>query len=248
MHSIETRQRALALVRSGANDCEVARALGVPRSTVRDWRRDASRPRPGDAPPRCPRCWRRTRLTAPTDADYAELLGLYLGDGCIGRAGRAHVLRISLDAAYGGIVEDVRGLIARCFPAKRVGEVRADDGATVVLSVSSSHMACLFPQHGAGKKHERPIVLEPWQQRCIEGAPWAFLRGCFRADGCVFVNRTGRYEYVSYDFRNRSSDILDLFSAACDLVGVEHRRYAERIRVYRRASVALLMDEIGVKR
>jgi Homeodomain-like domain len=248
MHTPETRYRALQLVGAGHNDCDVARRIGVPRSTVRGWRREASRPRLDDDRPRCPRCWRRTRLIAPTDADYAELLGLYLGDGCIGRAGRVHVLRISLDVAYGGIVGDVRELLARCFPAKRVGEVRADDGATVVLSVSSSHMTCLFPQHGPGKKHERRIVLEPWQQRCVEGAPWAFLRGCFRADGCVFVNRTGRYEYVSYDFRNRSSDILDLFSATCDLVGVEHRRYGERIRVYRRASVALLMDEIGVKR
>jgi hypothetical protein len=248
MHPTETRDRALHLVGAGRNDCEVARRLGVPRSTVRDWRREASRPRPDDERLRCPRCWRRTRLIAPTDPDYAELLGLYLGDGCIGRAGRVHVLRISLDAAYGGIVEDVRGLLGRCFPANRVGEVRADDGATVVLSVSSSHMLCLFPQHGERKKHERRIVLESWQQRCVEGAPWAFLRGCFRADGCVFVNRTGRYEYVSYDLRNRSSDILDLFSATCDLGGVEHRRYAERIRVYRRESVALLLDEIGVKR
>jgi hypothetical protein len=23
----------------------------------------------------------------------------------------------------------------------------------------------VFPQHGRGRKHERPIVLEPWQER-----------------------------------------------------------------------------------
>jgi hypothetical protein len=36
--------------------------------------------------------------------------------------------------------------------------------------------------------------------------------------------------------------------ATCDLVGIEHRRYVEEMRVYRRDSVALLKDEIGVKR
>ena len=75
----------------------------------------------------------------------------------------------------------------------------------VVLWAYSSHLTCLFPQHGAGKKHERPIALEPWQQELVAAAPWAFLRGCIRSDGSVFVNRTGRYEYLSYDFCNLSA-------------------------------------------
>jgi hypothetical protein len=57
--------------------------------------------------------------------------------------------------------------------------------------------ACHFPQAGPGKKHERPIVLEPWQAAIVEAEPWRFLRGCIRSDGCVFINRTGRYEYLS---------------------------------------------------
>ena len=81
----------------------------------------------------------------------------------------------------------------------------------VVLWAYSSHLTCLFPQHGAGKKHERRIALEPWQQELVAAAPWAFLRGCIRSDGSVFVNRTGRYEYLSYDFCNLSQDILGLF-------------------------------------
>ena len=65
-------------------------------------------------------------------------------------------------------------------------------------------------------------------------APFAFLRGCIRSDGCRFINRTGRYAYVAYDFTNHSPEILDAFSWAWALAGVEHRRYAQRIRVYRR--------------
>src|SRR3954469_14295206 len=42
-----------------------------------------------------------------------------------------------------------------------VADVSAQGGSMRVLCVYSSHLPCLFPQHGAGKKHERPIVLEP---------------------------------------------------------------------------------------
>jgi hypothetical protein len=68
-----------------------------------------------------------------------------------------------------------------------------------------------------------------------------------RSDGCVFVNRTGPYEYVSYDFTNHSADILRLFSIACDIVGVEYRAYGKRVRIYRRESVALMLQHVGLK-
>ena len=39
MHPPELRAEALALVEFGINDCEISRRLGIPRGTVRDWRR-----------------------------------------------------------------------------------------------------------------------------------------------------------------------------------------------------------------
>src|SRR5215204_7523019 len=104
-----------------------------------------------------------------------------------------------------------------------VGVQRSRKGTTTILSLYSTYLACLFPQHAAGKKHERAIVLEDWQSNILEHEPWPFLRGCIRSDGCVFVNRTGPYAYVSYDFSNRSAQIRELFMDACDLVGVEYR-------------------------
>jgi hypothetical protein len=38
-----------------------------------------------------------------------------------------------------------------------------------------------------------------------------------------------------------------LFTDACELVGVEYRRYAGHVRIYRRASVALMQAEVGLK-
>jgi hypothetical protein len=63
----------------------------------------------------------------------------------------------------------------------------------------------------------------------------------------VFVNRTGRYEYLSSDFANRSADIRELFARVCDTVGVDCRPAGDRVRIYRRASVELMREHVGIK-
>jgi hypothetical protein len=242
MRSYESRAEILRLVEEGVNDCEISRRTGVPRTTVRDIRHGQWAGRPS-----CPRCWRLMKPVAVAPESYAELLGLYLGDGCISRMGGTYRLRISLDSKYPTIIADASALLTAVFPNHAVGSQTADAGATTVVWVYESHLPCLFPQHGAGKKHERSIVLESWQEACVRAAPWHFLRGCFRSDGCAFVNRTGAYEYLSYDFTNRSAEILDLYTHACDLVGVEYRRYERRVRIYRRPSVAVFEAHVGRK-
>lgn len=243
MHEGAIRQAALDLIAQGVNDCEVSRRLGVPRRTVRDWR----------VPPSvstraiCMRCWKRTSPVIFNAADYAELLGLYLGDGHISAMPRTERLRLMLDAKYPRIVEEAADLIARMLPGNRVGRQLLHDGHMVTLHAYHSHWTCLFPQHGPGKKHHRPIVLEPWQETLVTAAPWAFLRGCIRSDGCVFINRTGKYEYESYDFTNLCQGILGLFALTCAQVGVECRVYAKRVRINRRASVALMLEHVGRK-
>jgi hypothetical protein len=142
MHPPEVRAETLALVEAGLNDCEISRRLGIPRGTIRDWRK-------------------------------------------------------------------------------------------------------------------RRIILEPWQTAIIEAHPWSFIRACVWTDGCAFVNRTDvhrptPYEYLSYEFSNMSKDIVDLFIASCDRVGVltrvnRSRRGLWDVRINRRASVALMVEHVGLK-
>ncbi|HEX2070790.1 MAG TPA: helix-turn-helix domain-containing protein [Thermoleophilaceae bacterium] len=247
MHSPAVREHALALVRSGLNDCEVARRTGIARTTIRDWRRPRYEPRGAERVP-CPRCWGLSQRMSFGAADYAELLGLYLGDGHIVRLARTWRFRLFLDSKYEGIVEESRELLRRCFPGQSIGTVFGHERRMTILSVHSSHLPCVFPQHGPGMKHTRPIVFEDWQDAIVVSKPWDFLKGCIRSDGCSFINRTGPYEYLSYGFSNYSTDILDLFCQTCDGLGLEYRRYARSVRINRRSSVARLQDKIGVKR
>lgn len=121
-------------------------------------------------------------------------------------------------------------------------------------------MAHGLPQHGPGRKHERRIALEPWQQRTVDAYPWEFIRGLVHSDGCRITNWTirpvagelRRYEYPRYFFTNKSQDILTLFSTTLDRVGVEWkvtRRGGQpyNISVARRTSVALMDLHIGPK-
>lgn len=257
MHPSEVRTRAMELIAAGYNDCQAARTMGIPRSTIRDWRRPTYVPRNGEILQRetCPRCWHGARPIRFASGDYAELLGLYLGDGHVSVYPRAQRLRIALDKKYPRIIADARTLLGRCFSANRVDVVPAP--GCVHVSVYSSHLVCLLPQHGPGQKHNRRITLEPWQWAQVETAPWSFIRGCIRSDGCAFINRTDvhrevPYEYLTYEFSNMSKDIVGLFIGACDRVGVFTRVNCDRrgrwdVRINRRPSVAKMLEHVGLK-
>jgi hypothetical protein len=245
MHPPAVHAEVARLAEDGLRDAEIARELGLPRTTVRDIRVAALRPptvRNG-----CPRCWKSARQMRFSAGEYAELLGYYLGDGHIVRVGRTQCLRISLDARHGQIVAEVCALLAKCFGENRVNIATRDGGATRVVYLYSSHLGCLFPQSGPGHKHERPIVLEDWQLALIDEAPFAFLRGLLHSDGCFFINRTAQYRYLSAVFTNHSDDIRALFCRACDRVGIEYRAGAKDVRIYRRASVERLALFVGAK-
>jgi transcriptional regulator with XRE-family HTH domain len=249
MRSQAERDRVHRLVASGLNDCEIARRTGIPRRTVRDWRRGKV-PRER-APTRCAVCaGAPERLPA---ARYAYLLGAYLGDGYIVHMRRGvYHLRVACDLMHINIawwialaIADVRG---------RRGALRPRPTSSVI-DVSSywKHWPCVFPQHGPGRKHERDITLVDWQRRIIAAHPDQLVRGLIHSDGSRYINtiRTpGKtYQYARYEFSNRSEDIKRIFCDACDALGVEWRvmnRYA--ISVARRASVAKLDAFVGPKR
>jgi hypothetical protein len=190
-------------------------------------------------------------------SEYVYLLGLYLGDGNLARAGRTYQLRISLDARYPSIIEAAASAVREVAPPHRSVRVRTRGGARIV-ECAWKDWPQLFPQHGPGRKHTRPIVLAAWQRSLVDAHPEAFLRGLIHSDGCRVANRftvdlpSGRcaeYSYPRYFFSNLSEDIRGLFCEYCELLGVRWTRSNHRnISVAHRHSVALLDSFIGAKR
>ena len=257
-HGTEVRQKALTLLRDGARNADVARHFNIPLGTVSYWKHVDRAKRgecPGRTPPSCPRC------DGDLDsAAHSYLLGLYLGDGHIiqNRAMRAPSLSITCAEAHPGLMDECERGMRSVFPGNSVCRVRRKGCREVKLY--SMHLWCLFPQHGPGKKHERPIVLEPWQQEIVDAHPWEFIRGLIHSDGCRITNWTTRlvggerkrYEYPRYFFTNKSDDIRKLCTDTLDKVGVEWTTLARgsdpfNISVARKASVALMDTHVGPK-
>lgn len=258
-HGTEVRQNAVTMLRNGAKNADVARTFNVPLGTIGYWKHMDRAKRgecPGKHSPKCPRCDGREL----DEAAYSYLLGLYLGDGHISHYSehRAPNLMITCTESWPGLMDACEQAMRAVFPDNSVCRVRRIGCSNV--KVYSKHLHCLFPQHGPGKKHERTIALDPWQQEIVDAHPWEFIRGLIHSDGCRITNWTTRlvagerkrYEYPRYFFANKSDDIRKLFSDTLDKVGVEWTTLARgsdpfNISIARKASVALMDTHVGPK-
>ncbi|MEU6598703.1 helix-turn-helix domain-containing protein [Streptomyces flaveolus] len=256
MYDISTRKRALALVAQGRSLSSVSRETGISRYAIRSWQTCIEPVERVSKP--CPRC---QEIPGPPEdpAAYAYLLGLYLGDGCINAHRRGvYIMRVVLDNAWPGIIDACEAALRAVRPDNSVFRVQKQGCAAVTST--SKHWPCLFPQHGPGKKHERPIVLEPWQQAIVDAHPWDFIRGLIHSDGCRITNWTTRmvggerkrYEYPRYFFTNKSDDIRGLYTDTLDKLGVEWTHCTRdgnpyNISVAKKASVALMDTHVGPK-
>jgi hypothetical protein len=259
MHSLARVDNVLRLAHEGRTTAEVARLTGLPRSTVRDWL-NGTTPRKAIRDERaftgqCHQCEGPEHEFFALPAEYMYALGLYLGDGCISAHPRGVFrLRIFLDAGYPGIVDACEAAIRTLRPGNKVtrrgrsgGFPNSTELSNVEISAYSRCWPCLFPQHGPGRKHERPIVLVDWQRQLLERHPEALLRGLIHSDGCRFISTGTNWRHPRYSFSNASADIRRIFCDACDVLGLQWTNAPRTVYVSRKDDVARLDRFIGPK-
>jgi len=238
----------LRLAERGEGASAIAKATGIPRSTVRTWLRgDLPHQRPGPAEPIDAQALPR---------EYLYLLGLYLGDGHISAGPRGvYRLRLFLDAKYPAIIEESKAAIQACLPHNRVSEIRrrsnftdSKELTTAIVYAYSRLWPVMIPQHGPGKKHERSIELTGWQRQLVDQRPQDLLRGLIHSDGCRAMNTGTNWCHPRYSFSNQSADIRGIFESACESLGVHFTRAKHVVYVSRKADVATLDAYVGPKR
>ena len=248
MYDANTRTLALDRINAGESLRSISQSAGINRSTLREWR-----DRNGAFTPQheC-RCLSCTGQPPPLQP-YLYLLGQYLGDGCISKMGRTWVLRIATCDAYPGIRAEVVAAI-RAIVTHRVHFVESQ-GCTYVNCITKQWLH-LLPQHGTGVKHERAIVLEPWQVDLVDTDPRPLIRGLIHSDGWRGTNwtqktvggTTKRYTYPRYQFSNRSDDIRGIFTDALDRLAIPWRQSNQwTISVAQRNAVAAVDEFVGLK-
>lgn len=126
MYDLEVVKEALRLRdEDGLGARRVAKRLGVPLGTVRDWHAGklprALRPDPeGKRPELCRHCGHERHGFDSLGERYVYLLGLYLGDGTISRHPRdAFKLRVFLDRKYPDIVDECASAMTEVMPASQ---------------------------------------------------------------------------------------------------------------------------------
>lgn len=272
MRPEEEFREALALVSEGANDSEIARRLGIPRTTIRDWRRAAAQ-NPGHRTVRAT----GARAAGPVESTnpggpctgscgapafalrdrgaYFYLLGQYLGDGSISAHPRGVFrLRIACADDYPNIMREVGDAMSTVAGGRSV-HIVAGAGCSYV-SCYWKHWPCVFPQHGTGRKHGRSITLAAWQHPGPKSDHQSLVRGLIQSDGCRFSNPVRRrlttgwksYRYPRYVFTNHSDDIKKIFTSSLDALCINWRTMTRHdISIARAESVRALDEFVGPK-
>jgi hypothetical protein len=244
------------VVRGNLSDYEIARVTSVPRPTVQRWRARANLP--AAVVPRSIKSQERRESWTVSDAPaYCYLLGAYLGDGTV-CVERGAWLQIVNDRRYPAVSQEIKNAMRATFPDAEPRTHPSHVGESDVHCVSHPAVVRAFPQHGPGRKHLRPIILEAWQLELTHAYPDHLIRGLIHSDGCRTENRfrtklpSGRiaeYAYTRYFFSNLSADIRKIFIEHCELLGIRVTQSNHRnLSVSHRDSVAILERIVGPKR
>ena len=239
--------RALELWRAGRPAAAIARELRIARSTVRYWLASgAGVAQSAEAIPLKGTKWGFESLHQHQHRAYAYLLGVYLGDGYVATLRRLHVLRVYLHRKQTAVIDDVTAAIETVLPGRHVWRYERRNSLVSEVSCYFADWPAVLPQHGRGRKHTRPIILEAWQRDIVTTFPGDFLRGLIDTDGCRHRRIVNGKDYPAYTFSNHSDDIQNLFHWACELIGIA-ARHSTRISssIARRPDVARLDAVMG---
>ena len=148
MRSAEEFDAAQRLIAAGVNDCAIARQLGIPRTTVRDWRRRPQFGRGSMAHRRAASSMTSPRCRLPHTATCSACISAMVRS-------RGPPRVANPDHARPEVPGDHRTLLPghRDADAGPTSGHRATQVGCVDVSLYSKHWPCLLPQHGPGKKH-----------------------------------------------------------------------------------------------
>ncbi len=148
MHADTIFQKAISLLKSGKNPSEVARLIGISRTTIRDWNNlyvKENTPRKKSVVVYDRSGWAEVEFRA-----YAFILGVYLGDGYINKTkdlkngSAVYQLRLFQDPKYIKDINEWQQKLQIIFPDNQVA-LSLDNNGTRYVRLYSKELPVLFP-------------------------------------------------------------------------------------------------------
>ncbi len=181
----------------------------------------------------------------------AYLIGLALGDGNLSNPnGRATRLRITCDARYVRLAEDIKNVMRDVFPKNKVSLV-PKGMKCFDISVYSNRLNAVMPWRvGKGPKGVQHARVPEWirdnkifSREC--------LRGLIQTDGCIYHDRG----YLMINFVNNTYELArDAHDMLCALgyrpnfitLPLDERRSKYTVRITRKSESQRLLDELAL--
>ena len=227
MYPRETVDQIVAQHRQGQSIRSLHLEYGVNRSTISEWVKPPKKRRykPLTAGKKKKSTEDFIQGAFENPSEYAYVLGAYLGDGYICKHPRCHRLRIFCNRREEGVKHDIRHALSVLLPYNKISLVPSKTEQCDAISCYSQSLVTLFPQHGPGMKHTRPIILEPWQEEIVNSHSEQFAKGLIHSEGYRWSKprKTMPTDYVWYGFVNRSLDIIRLFEEALNRLKIRYK-------------------------
>lgn len=177
------------------------------------------------------------------NADLAELIGVVLGDGHIGKFPRTEALSISSNANNPGFIKRYSDLVEKLFDKKPTLVNYSDENCIKIRIYQKNISKRLNIPIGAKKK--KKMLIPKWifanKKYLIR-----YLRGLYEAEGSFCVHKpTYTYKFL---FSNRNGSLLKNVYRALEKLGFHPHRSRDKIQISRKKEVYRCKDLIKFRR
>jgi len=155
--------------------------------------------------------------------NLAYVIGIALGDGNLSRPNkRATRLRVTCDANYLGVEQEICTALQRLFPNNKISKIKRREDTCFDISVYSNRLDKLMPwKVGCGSKYKQNAHVPKW---IIKNDNYirACLRGLIHTDGSIYLDRG----YRMVNFTNNISHLAIEVKNMMEKLGYKPKLYS----------------------
>ena len=140
----------------------------------------------------------------------AYVVGVAIGDGNLSNPnGRAVRLRITCDAKYPNLIQEIKKSIQLIFPSNKVSLVNRADTYLDISCYSNQWEKLLGWKVGRGSKVEQNVTVPDWIKDDVELSRFC-LKGLIETDGSIYIDRG--YKMVNFVtvIPSLANDVLEM--------------------------------------